>query len=74
MHTRKEKLALGEELNILFKPIFQVTERAAKENKKELESLRGADFAVTRPRKVGVRTKNVDQTFGPYWTKTGKLH
>ena len=70
MHTREEKLAIGEELNTLFKPVVQATEKAASENKKEMEELRGAlkptDFAVTRPSRR-VRTK----TFGPYWTETG---
>ena len=71
MHTHEEKLAIGEELNTLFKPVVQATEKAASENKKEMEELRGAlnpiDFAATR-RKV----KNIDKTFGPYWTETGK--
>ena len=73
MHTCEEKLAIGEELNTLFKPVVQATEKAASENKKEMEELRGTlnpiDFAATR-RKV----KNDDKTFGPYRTKTGKLH
>ena len=79
LHTREEKLTIGEELNTLFKPVVQATEKAASEKKKEMEELRGAleknaDFAVTRPRKAGARTKYDDKTFGPYWTKTGKLH
>ena len=71
MHTREEKLAIGEELNTRFKPVVQATEKAASKNKKEMEELRGAlnpiDFAATR-RKV----KNIDKTFGPYWTETDK--
>ena len=79
MHTSEEKLAIGEELNTLFKPVVQATEKTASENKKEMEELRGAleknaDFAVTRPKKAGVRTRNDDKTFGPYRTKTGELH
>ena len=76
MHTREEKLAIGEELDTLFKPVIQATEKAASENKKEMEELRGAlnpvDFAATRPSRR-VRTTNDDKTFGPYWTDTGKL-
>ena len=76
MHTREEKLAIGEELDTLFKPVVQATEKAASENKKEMGELRGVlnpiDFAATRP-SWRVRTKNDDKTFGPYWTDTGKL-
>ena len=44
-----------------------------------MEELQGAlenpaDFAVSRPKKAGVRTRNDDKTFGPYRTKTGELH
>ena len=74
MHTREEKLAIGEELNTLFKPVVKATEKAASENRKEMEELRGAlnpiDFAATRRK---VRTKNDDKTFGPNRTETGKL-
>ena len=76
MRTREEKLVIGEELDTLFKPVVQATEKAASENKKEMEELRGAlnpiDFAATRPSRR-VRTKNDDKAFGPYWTDTGEL-
>ena len=68
MHTREEKLAIGEELDTLFKPVVQATERAASENKKEMEELRGAlekpaDFAVTRLKKAGgLMTRHLDRT------------
>ena len=79
IHTCEEKLAIGGELDTLFKPVVKATERAASENKKEMVELRGAlekpaDFDVTKPKKAGVRTKYDDKTFGPYWTKTVKLH
>ena len=41
MHTREEKLAIDEELDPLFKPVVQATEKAANENKEEIEELRG---------------------------------
>ena len=41
MHTREEKLAIGEELDTLFKPVVKTTERAASVNKKEMEELQG---------------------------------
>ena len=72
MHTREEKLAIGEELDSLFKPVVQATEKAASENKKEMEELRGAlNPVVSRPIRW---IKHDDKTFRPYWTETGKLH
>ena len=50
MHTREEKLVIGEELDTLLKPVAQATEKAASENKKEMEELRGAlNPVVSRP-------------------------
>ena len=71
MHTREEKLSIGVELDTLFRPVVQATEKAASENKKEMEELRGAlNPVVSRPSR---RIKHDDKTFGPYWTETGKL-
>ena len=69
MQTREMKLAIGEELQTLFEPIANVTEKAAEENKKELESLR---LAIAR-KPAGPRTKNVDRTFGPWRGEDGQL-
>ena len=71
MHTREKKLAIGEELDTLLKPVVQATEKAASENKKEMEELRGAlNPVVSRPSR---RVMHDDKTFGPYRTETGKL-
>ena len=74
MHTREEKLAIGEELNTMFKPVVQATEKAASENKKEIEELRGVlePTPVKTPKVISVR--NDDKTFGSYRISTGKLH
>ena len=78
MPNRELKLAIGDELQTRFHPIFNSTKQAAEETRKELEPMKktlanidGALKPVAEA--IGPRVKNVDNTFGIYRRKDGQM-
>ena len=84
MMKREMKLAIGDELQTLFHPIFNATKQAAEETGKELEpmkkklsdidgALKGSIDGALKPVAVLQPGKNLDTTFGIYRRKDGQL-
>ena len=74
---REMKLAIGDDMKILFKPIVDATKETAEEVREELAPMKGTliDIALNRaagaPKQPGPRVKNVNNTFGIYRIKDG---
>ena len=74
MANQELKLAIGDELQILFHPIVNATKQVAEETRKELEpmkTLTDIDGALNRSAQQPGR--NVDNTFGIYMRRDGQL-
>ena len=81
---REMKLAIGDELQTLFHPIFNATKQAAKETRKELEPMKKKLSDIDGVLKASINGalkpvasiqpgKNLDTTFDIYSRKDGQL-